>query len=475
VQLTLPSGSPGPTEVAAALGPSADRLAKGFTYFDPQGAQAGASGGPLLGTLNVTVIDASAYAKGNVPGASVDLLLADGTALHRLTDARGQTTFADLRLLLPAQVSVSKPLYDATTVLGQATEDLTVYLRGPAFPPPPPPSGNPPPPPPLQTATVGGHVYGFKPPADLVLGPGQRLVAYVRTTRSGLFAVPPFSPESQPIVVAQEGGSWSLDTTNLSPFTVTAELGVEETLGQNLTRFTPLLLGVHRAVQANPDKPVTDADLILDTHLDQQATATFTGLPAPPPGQTLSHQAGVSLDLGSAGLVPLPGVSGATGPQLVFSHLPLASGQGLVFIDEVQSGRSVSVYLRRVFGDVLGGLLLGPFLGGPAVVAPADGQPLPAGFDGLFRWTLPDGQAPNLLQLQLSGDGLHWSAVMPGDTTQVALPDAVRSQLSSGKTYSWTLTGSFAPGFDFTYWVTSDLYGSSWTAYAYTSASFTVP
>ena len=477
---TLPPGNPGAVNVQAQLGAQSDVLKSGFTYFNPQTNAGGTGGGPLLGTLNVTVIDATPYVEGNVQGAEVDVLFPGGAALQRRTDDRGQTTFADDRLVLPVQVTVSKPTYDAVTVLGHQTANLTVFLRGPAPPPPPPPDPPPPPPPPPLTATIGGHVYGFKAPPTLQLTAAQRLVAYVRTWPSpqhggSIYGAPPFSPLDPPMVVDSDGGAFSFQTTRLSPTTLFAEFGVEETLGQNLTSFTPILLGVLRGVQADPARPLSNADIVLDTHLDQTVVATCTGLPTPSAGNTLLHEAGVLLDLGSSGFVPLSNVRDAAGPQLIFPQLPQAAGQGFVFVDEVVSGPSVTVYLRRIFGDVFGGVTLGPYLPFPNVTAPPDLVPLPAGFDGTFSWTQPAGLSPNLLQLHLRGGRIDWSVVMPGDARQVKLPAPLLPLLEAGTTFYWQLTASLSPGFDFTFWSYSDLYGGAWTSYAYTSAQFTVP
>ena len=475
---TLPPGNPGAVPVQVTLGAQSDLLAAGFTYFDPQTNAGGSGGGPLLGALNVTVIDGTPFIEGNVKGATVDVLLHDGQPLHQLTDDRGQTTFSNQGLVLPVQVTISKPTYDAITIVGHQTANLTVFLSGPIPPPPPPPPppDPPPPPPPAPlTAVVSGHVYGFKAPPTLQLTPSQRLVAYLRTSVGSIYAAPPFSPPGTPIVVDREGGGFSFQTTHLSPLTLTAEFGVEENLGQNLTSFTPILLGVLRGVQPDPTRPLTTADLILDTHLDRQTVATCSGLPQPSAGNQLLHEAGVLLDLGNSGFVPLSNVRDAAGPQLTFPRLPQAAGQGFVFVDEIVSGRSVTVYLRRIFGDVLAGITLGPYLPFPNVQAPPDLAPLPAGFDGTFSWSQPPGLAPNLLQLRLNGGDLGWTVVMSGDTRQVKLPAGLLAKLTAGTTFSWTLTASSSPGFDFTYWSYYDLYGGSWTSYAYTSAQFTVP
>jgi hypothetical protein len=183
----------------------------------------------------------------------------------------------------------------------------------------------------------------------------------------------------------------------------------------------------------------------------------------------------VVLDLGSSGYVPLSVGTQTPGGALLFPRLPQSAGQGFVFIDQVQSGNAVSIYLRRIFGDVLGGFTLGPYLPFPLPVSPADrAQVSPSDFDWTFRWQVAGSLAPNLLQLSLQGNGFSWTVVLPGDARSVVLPESLRGRLSSGQGFSWTLTASLAPGFDYTFWSYYDLYGGAWTSYSYGSAQFTV-
>lgn len=468
-----PAGNPGAVD-AQAVQAAAQAVAPGaFSYFDPQSSGGGAGGLPLLGALNVSVLENSLFKDGGVAGASVFVRLPDGAQLSKLTDLRGQVTFSDARLVVPVQVTVAKALYQSITVAAVQTENLSVYLAGPAGPPPPPPDPLPPPSPPAAKATVGGRVWGFKAPPGLVLQPNQRLVAWVRTAASSIYGGPPFSPMSKPIVVAQDGGTWSFETTRLSPVTVYALFGVETTRGENLQDLEPLLLGVRRGLEPNPDKPITDGDILLDTHLDQAVDATFDRLPEA--GVTLRHDAAVDLDLGNGGIIPL-GATSTTGDRLRFPHLPQAAGQGFVFIDIVSRGTAESVYLRRIFGDVSGGLVLGPYLPFPRIV-----DPLQQGaFHQRVAWTLAPGLVPNLLQVQYYGTGLgtdpglQWTAVLPPGATEVTLPEELWPQLHPGPA-SVSVSASLAPGFDYTYWTYYDLYGGSWTAWAYDGASVVVP
>ena len=469
-----PPGTPGTKTVAIARAAESDQVPAAFTYFDPTLEQGGGSGGPLLGTLNITVLDNSLFKTGGVLGAAVQVVLNGGAILTALTDANGQVTFSDDRLVLPAEVTVLKDSYDSVTIDGVETANLTVAIEGPAGTAPPPPT-TPPPPPPVQPtpASVGGHVYGFKLAPGTVLSATQKQVARVAIARSGIYALPPFSGAVPYLTVNDDGGPWVIPNLfTLSPTTFYAVYGIEDSSTTPPT-FTPMLLGVLRGIRPDPAKAITNADIILDTHLDQAVDVTVLD----PPSVSGGHDAFVDLDLGQDGAIPLGRVTQNSDPfHLHFAHLPLASGQGFVFVD--QYGRwangaittPVTTYLRRVFGDVSGGVTLGPLLPFPVVTQSGPST---------FAWTTAvSGLSANLQQLRVQ-DGtpqqdMSWSALLPGDVRQIAMPDPIRARLQSG-THGYSIVTSVAPGFDFAHWTYSDLYSGNWTAYSFAAGTFQVP
>ena len=471
----VPAGEPGAVEVAVTLGAQHDALAEAFTYFDPGSTPGGATGDQLRGTLNVTVFEGTAYLDGGVAHATVAVELADGRTLTGESDARGQITFTDDALVQPCTVTITKAEYTAITLARVEVENVSVYLYGPTPPPPPPPPNPPPPPQPQRPASVSGRVLGFKLPPSVQLGPSQRAVAYVATAASSIYSAPPFQPLPKYLVVSVDGGTWSFTTYALSPTTVYALFGVEDQ-STSPPGFEPYLLGIRRAVSPSPDKPITDADIILDTHLDQTVEVSVVGVPSTPRGP-VGHDAAVSLDLGSAGAIPLAHVvQGAPLDRLRFTHLPSAVGQGFVFVDEVGlwtgSGITLpaSVYLRRVFSDPGPGLKLGPLLPFPVITAPA-----PNGdYAGVLKWSIDGALQPNLVQVGVNGSALSWAAILPGDARQLIPAPPLASRLTKGA-WSWSVTASLAPAFDYAHWTYNDLYSGSWTAYAYDAVSFKVP
>lgn len=108
-----------------------------FTYFDPGTTAGGSSGGPLNGTLNITVLEDSSGARRGFPleGALVILGADDSTPLQGLTDSRGQITFSSQVLVKAQTVTAALRGYQSTTVVNQKSENLTILLRSNTDPP----------------------------------------------------------------------------------------------------------------------------------------------------------------------------------------------------------------------------------------------------------------------------------------------------------------------------------------------------
>ena len=459
-----PPGTVGVQDVVA----NGSMLSQSFTYFDPSSNFGGATGGPLLGTLNVSVLEESAFKSGGVAGATVLVLFEDGAQVQGTTDANGQISFSDDRLDLPVQVTAVKDSYAAFTAVDVQSSNLTLGIAGPAGTPPPPPTKPPAPAPtPTQTATLSGHVFGFKRAPGTVLSRTQTAVARVSIAPGGINALPPFAGAVSFVTVASDGGAFSFSNLfSLGPTTLYAVFGIVDSADKS---FTPLLLGILRGVQPSLTKPVTNADITLDTHLDQTVTVTVLN----PPTLTGGHDAFVDLDLGQSGAIPLARVTQNSDPfHLTFTHLPRAAGQGFVFVDEYGSFVNgtvtipVTTYLRRVFADLSDGITLGPLLPFPVLQQQGPDR---------ISWTLgASAQRPDLQQLSVADGTTGWSVVLPGDARQIALPGPVRSRLQKG-THGFSLTAAVEPGLDFAHWNFTDLGSGSWTAFAFSSGSFTIP
>jgi hypothetical protein len=129
-----PPGNPGAVDVSATppgTGSTGSTLPAAFSYFDPTNTQGGSSGGPLDGTLNVTVLDNdfSAYQQ-PIPGVTVRLGVDPHTPFQGITDAHGQITFSDPTLVKAQTVTASFGAQNVT-VDGVTRQNLTLYLSVP--------------------------------------------------------------------------------------------------------------------------------------------------------------------------------------------------------------------------------------------------------------------------------------------------------------------------------------------------------
>ncbi|MCY1019062.1 IPT/TIG domain-containing protein [Pyxidicoccus sp. MSG2] len=461
-----------PVEVSITRGTTRAALSEVFTYFDPRGP-GGLSGGPLTGTLNVTVLDTSSGAYGQpVAGARVMLGTDAATPLQGVTDARGQLTLSDTRMVGVQVATVFKEGYDAVTVAGIRAENLTVFLRKLTS------DGNPGNPPELPPAAITGRVRGFKPPRPL--GPNEVLEARIFVAQPSPTSGPPFAGPGDRRAdtwrVREDGGAFQVHSQP-GLRAVYAVLGVLK----DEVDFEPYLLGVRRGIAASSTRVAQGQDVVLDMHLDVTASLTVDG-PISVSGQPALHQVYVWLDLGAEGLVPHPhnwgtgtrffSIIEGPGPRLTFPGLPRLDGASLLFLDLLRGTTTYpqSLLYHRQPGDPAQGMTLGPLLPLPTFAAPPSGQC----FTGEVAWSsAPSSTEPDLQRLTLTalgeGSGIRWTAILPAGETHVTLPapalELLRAGLSEGTRLRADLSMARVPRFEYAQWTYDTLSPATWTAY----------
>ncbi|WP_241759652.1 IPT/TIG domain-containing protein [Pyxidicoccus parkwayensis] len=469
---TPPSRVQAPAEVSVTRGAIRASLSEAFTYFDPRGP-GGLSGGPLTGTLNVTVLDTSSGAYGRpVEGARVLLGTDAATPLQGLTDARGQLTLSDPGMVGAQVATAFKDGYDAVTVAGIRAENLTVYLRKLTS------DSNPGNPPDLPPATIVGRVRGFKPPRPLA--PNEVLEARVFVAQPSPTSGPPFvgpgDRRADTWRVRAEGGTFQVHTQP-GLRAVYAVLGVLK----DEVNFEPYLLGVRRGIAASSTRVAEGQDVVLDMHLDVAAPLTVDG-PITVSGQPAQHQVYAWLDLGAEGLVPHPHNWGTgtrffstiegPGPRLTFPGLPRVDGTSLLFLDLLRGTTTYpqSLLYHRQPGDPTQGMTLGPLLPLPIFTEPPSGQR----FVGDVAWsTNISAPVPDVQRLTLTavgeGTGIRWTAILPGGATHVTLPqpalEVLRAGLPANTRLRADLSTARVPRFDYAQWTYDTLSPATWTAY----------
>lgn len=444
-----------------------------FSYVDPTNQGGGSSGGPLDGTLNVTVLDATFTQFGQpVVGASVILGTDPATPLQGTTDANGQLTLSDPLLGAAQDVSVSKAGYASVTVVGQRSQNMTVYIGqndGTGGSPGGGGHG-------VSPVAISGTVHGFKPPHPLASYEHEE--CHVQVAPHSLFYAPPFSSgdragQGEKELLTTDGASY-LRLVYPGLYAVAATYGIRD---DRTGRFTPYLMGLARGIEVSDVHPADHADIVLDMHLDFTAPVTILA-PLFTPGSTAPavNTVYAYLDLGGEGVVPLSQAASVS-PDLFVDGLPELDGANFVFVNQSGSGAPPSSYFfRRQPGDVRSGLALGPMLGFVQVTTPAAG----ADFTGSVAFDLGPGPPADLAQVQIATPtATLWTVILPGGASGVSLPQGavtgLLDHLPPGTPLFIDVTTDRAPRFDYGHWSYGDLGLLSWTSFSVGAAQSQLP
>jgi len=127
VSCRTPPGNVGPVDVVLEVGDGEHVLPGAYTYFDPTALYGGTWGGPTDGTLNVTVLDATAG--GPVMDAFVIMWTDPTTPFQGYTGPDGVVSFSGPDLEGPVMVSASKDCYNNSSVVSFDASNVTIYLQ----------------------------------------------------------------------------------------------------------------------------------------------------------------------------------------------------------------------------------------------------------------------------------------------------------------------------------------------------------
>lgn len=471
-----PKGAPGTVDVTVQRLTESDTVAGGFSYFDPRSVSGGLSGGPLVGTLNITVLDSTDGAYGApVPGATVVLGLDSATPFQGTTDQRGQITFSDTALVKAQTVTAFKDFYESVTVTGVNAENLTVFMAktgggepSSAMPPPPPPP-----------SIISGRVAGFKSPRPLMTG--EKLEARVYVAQTNLQAGPPFrngpDKSAEKWRVIKDGGEY-LVYTGAGLRAVYAILGIAK--GDSL--FTPVAMGITRGITTSPEISATGKDIAIDIPLDVTVPVTIDS-PLSFGGALATNSVYAWLELGAEGFVPNannwnPGAVSSRSTSLSFPNFPRLDGTNFIFLNESKGTENYprSYYFRRQPGELTAGVTIGPLLPAPELI------PLPTPWTGTISWTMAPGAVPDLhnvviLRPTFTGNVTVWSMVLPGTENRVVVPQAAVDKLNreeAGASLFVAILSSRSPKFAYNQWTYETLAGIDWSSYTIAvSNSFT--
>ncbi len=395
ITVAAPPAKVGEVDVSVSRGAEENLLRDAFEYYDPTNSIGGASGGAMAGTLNVTVLDNRAGMP--LPEAHVMLGSESDTIFQGRTDARGQITFSDPSLVKPVQVTVWRPGFEAVSVVGIDTRNLTILLTPTGMdydPDPVEPSPPPTPSPPLAFINARpdvGRVCGFKLPPDRQLGPNQREEARVWTTASSISSLPPSGWRGSFRVIDEDCGTFGM-ASRTGSIALYAKYGIvtEETdpvSGQKIESFEPLLMGMTRGIEVPPIdpprctpnqacptgfncdgeedmdptrpgefrwclcesddacdegeicnvlgacQPPIEANIVLNMHMDVDVPISLLEAPTPPDGRERVDATYAYLELGGDGVVFLAEVMHADQDEFVIEGMPRLPGDNFVFMN----------------------------------------------------------------------------------------------------------------------------------------------
>lgn len=472
-QLRTPRGNVGFADVAATLANGSNALLRaGYGYTNPTNMMGGASGGPMLGTLNVTVLNGTPGMRGPVSGAKVAV---NGNQLEGVTDNRGQVTFSDGILLKPVTITVSKEMFSTTTIARLDARNLSVFISlndGDGDPSMNPSEPQPP-------ADLLGRVCGFKMPPGIELTETQRIEARVRMAARYVYSAPPFGSLMRPAVIEEDCGAFHFRTSRFGTMALYAEFGIADDADQS---FRPVLMGILRNVEAQPGQITEDLDILLNMHRDMTVPVSIE--PADPPaGYGLQNRVYSYLDLGGEGVIPLSETVSRENHLVLTGH-PRVSGDGVVFLNMAGAYDEVledvvppySYFYRRQLGDLRNGVELGPMLEFSRVTTPV----VNGSFDGTVAWDLSGGAQAQIQQVVvqqpvLFASRLIWEVVLPGGERTVTLPPELVARLEPKSRYYLSLTTARSPRFDFNRFSYDHLGLTAWTAFTQNYIAFDTP
>jgi hypothetical protein len=413
-------------------------------------AGGGLAGGPITGTINVTVVSDGAV-NNVIPGALVMLGNDPATAQRGVTDSRGSVTFSKDGMKGPVSIHATAKCFLRTSIIDFDASDVTMFL-GTSFDATCQGEGEVGPGVRQLASTVSGELVfpgreEFSVNSwDIVPKPreGEERVAYIMTTQAG-YDTRRIAPSAngaelwrvaeQSAILGQRGYRYRI-TARPAGLAVFALAGIERTDNR---QFTPYVMGIQHNVVTSPGEEVQDVNLTMDITLDRELGIGLSGFQSGSGEQELDEfRVRAYLDLGGEGLVvrdignvSLDSLRRPTGNELFrFLGQPPLSGGLLDASYTVLAGYYTNdpigrPYTRQKRSGVRQGeepARFDGFLGVPELVSPAFGARIPD--DRTLRFSIP-GDDPDLILVDIFGgdDTLVWTEIMPGSTRAVPLPD----------------------------------------------------
>lgn len=467
-----------------------------YTYYDasdPFGG--GLGGGPVSGTMNVTILNAMTGEP--VDGVCVVLNDPATSTYGQTTDMGGHVTFSGPDLMGPQTVTAAKDCFEKTTFVSADASSVTIFLVPLMDPRCGMGMGEPPPGRARNGSFVSGQLiwrgpneYGPNPWANVPRARANEVkVSYVFATQQTLDDPNPDPNTGGGIsrvlegTVGDRGYPYRIFVAP-GGMAVYALSGLENI---DTGEFTPYVMGIARNVLVGPGEEAYNTHMVMNIPLDHAITVEMHDLPMTVPGNVPDrYRLRAAIDLGGEGLIvrnvneaALDVVRSATRDR------PFRFTSQPALYDALSDGRYLfeggwftgaydsipnTLVTRRGVSEVSSTVVLDNFLGIPYASAPAPGAQIPE--DRILRWTA-DGATPSLhVVLMTGGDGQPaWRQFLPGDVREAPIPNTTVSATCGAPDYGegtvqWGVYAIQIPGFDFNTFSYSYLNNQYWTGSA---------
>jgi hypothetical protein len=422
-----------------------------FEYIDfTSTTTGGLSGGPIEGTVNVTVVDAMR----GVVLPDVYVLVGDDVSspYQNFTDERGQVTFSDEGLFGPLTIHAALKCFERVSFVAFDARNVTIELTpllDPtcAMPGDMLPGGG--------RGTAGSIISGelIFPGAnefwvngwDFVPEPreNEKRVAYVYTTRSRIDVENPDPSLSDGIArivenespLGERGYPYRI-FARPAGLAVYAIAGLERIDSGELT---PYVMGVTRDLVTAPGEELPGIDIHMTLALDRMLDVDVDEVPEPTPRGPVELRVQAHLDLGGEGVI-VREISGSrfdmhtslTGggifpffaqpalhEELTAASYELVAGY---YTTNGDSDPPLSMTRRRGVVQASEPELVADLLAIPIAVEPAEGALLSE--ERLLRWSIEGDTPPDFFIVSLNaGASFAWQQLVPGSQTESVIPD----------------------------------------------------
>ena len=472
------------TLVIQRAGGAATTVEDAYTYYQASSPRKGGlGGGPLKGTLTVTVLNT--FDRSVVPGARVVVGKERILTLTRVADGSGTAVFSDTRLTGEVSLTAGLKNFESASILSFDARDVTIFLT-------PLPSPQPGPLPPGQSPGVirgslmfGGVTGVGDPNWKLVPEPkskDQVKRAYVYATVPSMAWGAP-SLGSGTIVDFADDGSTAWEYVLYGRTGGMAVYAVAGIYNKTTSSFQPYVMGLTRGVVVGPgDTAVANIKVVIP--LTEKVTLRLKDAPPALP----RYLARLAIDLGADGLLMRPDselTADGVPASLSYGRLPAFNHQGLIdatYTAEVQLSTNykdsqipLSVATVRMNLPKGGEILVDQFLGPPLQVKPGPGGKL---LGNTLAWTHSGGTASlNVIILRKTDQTPVWRFYSPGKVTMARLPDPATVGLPAWPSgpLVWVQYLARLPGFSFDTFNYSHLSTRYWDRYSYDTFSIQGP